>query len=208
MDSSKLVVATIILMISGCADTTAVASECYDEVMTASTVREVSIDLEEIIPGLVGADSAESHWDNIVTINTACEAPPLLPDQFAYFVELNGQDAKPVALVRTKHLSGILFLYHSRGVEEVMTGLAGALVEYESNGNPRRIYKATELLGDEGWARFTRSRVSADSIQRCDQELEHFRYSPEGDIIGQLEEPIRRPLFCEDILFFSSVQGH
>lgn len=87
------------------------------------------------------------------------------------------------------------------GAEETTTGIAAAFIEYR-NGTPIRALKASEFLGNEGWARLTTNTLSATSNTRCDQELEYFTCSDNGDIVGELGTPTRTPLSCENVVPF------
>jgi len=166
----------------------------------------VSVDIELLVPDIVSEPGAGSAWDDIRPVETNCPAPTAFPDHMSPPVSSTGSRtpvAKAVQKVNLPNLNGVVFIYHSRGVEEVMTGLAAALVEYRDDGTPGRMYKASELLRDEGWARLTSSTLTSTSVERCDQQIEYFTYSPEGDITGELQVPERTPRFCEQLMVLS-----
>lgn len=179
---------------------------CRAELDALPVEDSATVDIEFLIEGIVSRLDAEPVWDGIQAIETECRPPRSLPDlmETPAGSEVPGKPrAKPVQKVVLPGLSGIVFIYPSRGVEEVTTGLAASLVEYRDDGTPGRIYKASELLRDEGWARLTSSNFSPQSIVRCDQEIEYFTYSREGDIAGELAAPTRTPRFCEQIMLLA-----
>ncbi|MGQ4660515.1 hypothetical protein [Lysobacter sp. F6437] len=177
-------------------------ADCHVELDWFPIVETTIIDVERLAQYIAVESGGEFYWQGVPQIDTACKAPAILPGQFDRLSSMPnaGQMAKPVSRVRLEGLSGVVFVYISQGAEEVATGLAAALVEYRPDGTPWRVYKASELLRDEGWGRLTTSTLTATSIERCDQELEYFAYSPEGDIVEELEAPIRTPRFCELIV--------
>lgn len=199
---TRLAAAMCLALIAGCGEEAVPIGDCYAELDQLPVVYTVTIDVEELVKNIVGKLGPEPYWPDIPQIDTACEAPAVLPGQSDHFTSTptTSRIAKPVSRVRLDGLSGVVFAYRSRGAEEVMTGLAAALVEYRPDGTPGRIYKASELLGDEGWGRLTTSTLTATSIERCDQELEYFTYSAEGDVVGELEIPARTPRFCEQVV--------
>lgn len=111
--------------------------------------------------------------------------------------------SKPVQRVSVPGLSGVVFVYLSQAEEEVVTGLAAAFVAYRADGKPAYAYKASEILRYEGWGRVTASAVGAASVQRCSLEIEYFRYGENGDVIAELESPVRTPRFCEQLVGLS-----
>lgn len=195
-------VAMCLVLIAGCSENVTRMGNCHAELNGRPVVDTTTIDVEQLVQNIAGKLGGEPYWPDIPQIETSCKAPAVLPDQSDQLasVPTAGQTAKPVSRVRLDGLSGVVFVYRSRGAEEVMTGLAAALVEYRQDGTPGRVYKASELLADEGWGRLTTSTLTATSIERCGQGLEYFAYSPEGDIVEELETPIRAPRFCELIV--------
>lgn len=196
-----LVVALAILA-GGCSRGIAAENTCHEELQKLPVAEAVAIDVEQMVSGIVEKMGTALYWDDVPSIATGCETPRRLPDQYVFTGSHgpSGVEIKPVQALRTAGLSGVIFAYHSRGPEEAMTGLAAALVEYDEDGMPGRVYKATELLGDEGWGRLSKSTFTAESVERCSQEIEYASYSPAGDIVGELETPARTPELCELIL--------
>ena len=193
--------AYVLLMLPGCGMSAPPTDECMAELERVPAVESIAVDLELLVDDIVNRLGAESYWSDINVLSTACPAPGNLPDQY----RLDGisyEDVKAVDLVRVGALSGVVFLYHSRGEEEVLTGVAAALVEYQQDGTPGHTYKLSELLGGEGWARLTKSTVTGTGIRRCTQEVEYATYSDAGDILGELEVPARSPPFCETLMQF------
>ena len=162
--------------------------------------------MELLVPDIASEPGAGYGWDYIQPVETNCPAPTAFPDYMPPPVGSDGPRApvaKAVQKFNLPSLTGVVFIYHSRGAEEVMTGLAAALVEYRDDGTPGRVYKASELLRDEGWARLTSSTLTSTSVERCDQQIEYFTYSPQGDVTGELHVPERTPRFCEQLILFS-----
>jgi hypothetical protein len=197
----------ILILAVGCHASADAGFECADELKVVQTEASVRIDVEKIVDDLVGKLGAEDYWSSIEPIDTSCPRPKELPDLMPIPVGSGDAEAviaKPVRRIKVSGRAGVVFVYRSVGVEETTTGFAAAVVEYRENGEPARIYKASELLSDEGWGRLTTSTLSATSTTRCDQELEFFTYSDNGDIVGELETPTRTPRFCENIISFPS----
>lgn len=192
-----------VALLGGCGASVVESAGCIDELAGLPIADAALIDIEQIVEDIVHKQGAASFWPGLPSIATACETPGALPDQDHFaFAQTEGA-ARPIGRVRVSGLSGVVFAYPSRGAEEIMTGLAAAIVEYRPDGTPGRVYKAAELLVDEGWGRLTTSTLTATSIERCDQVLEYFTYSPEGDIEGELASPTRTPRFCEEIVLLS-----
>jgi len=195
------------LGLAGCSNPGAATEKgCSQELAALPVENSATIDVELLVPGIVAKMGGERMWDAIEVIDTKCPAPGTLPNRMPPPVppgEHSAAAAKPVQKVKLPNASGVVFLYPSQGAEEVMTGLAAALVEYRDDGAPGKIYKASELLRDEGWARLTSSTLTPATIERCDEQIEYFTYSPEGDITGELPTPRRMGRFCEQIMLFS-----
>jgi len=172
------------------------------ELERVPAVESIAVDVELLVDDIVNRLGAESYWSGVNALSTACPAPGNFPDQ-SRRDGVSYEDVKAVDLVRVGALSGIVFLYHSRGEEEILTGVAAALVEYQEDGTPGHAYKLSELLGGEGWARLTKSTVTRAGIRRCTQEVEYATYSDAGDILGELEVPARSPELCETIVRFT-----
>ncbi|MGH8073813.1 MAG: hypothetical protein ACREO4_07045, partial [Lysobacter sp.] len=160
--------------IVGCGANALPTDGCRAELDRLPIVDTTTIDVEILVKDIVDKLGAEPYWSDIPQIDTVCKAPAVLPGQFDHFTPAAGRFAKPVRRVRLDGFSGVVFAYMSEGAEEVVTGLAAALVEYRPNGTSGRVYKASELLRDEGWGRLTTSTLTGTSIERCDQELEYF----------------------------------
>lgn len=197
----------VTVALTGCLNSgAAIGIGCGEELAALTVESSATIDVALLVPDIVEKMGGESMWDAISVIDTDCPVPVALPDHMPPPVpssERQWPAAKPVQKVRLPNVAGVVFLYPSQGVEEVMTGLAAALVEYRDDGTPGRVYKASELLHDEGWARHTSSTLMTTAIERCDQEIEYFTYSPEGDITGELPTPRRMGRFCEQIMLLS-----
>src|SRR5690606_30826237 len=160
--------AYVLLMLSGCGTPAQPADECMAELERVPAVESIAVDVELLVDDIVNRLGAESYWSGVNALSTACPAPGNFPDQ-SRRDGVSYEDVKAVDLVRVGALSGIVFLYHSRGEEEILTGVAAALVEYQEDGTPGHAYKLSELLGGEGWARLTKSTVTRAGIRRCTQ---------------------------------------
>ena len=192
-----------LLLLAGCAGQAVAIDSCTAELAAIAIADSIDVDVERLVPDLVNRQGLEPYWSDIPSLATACRPPARLPDQYVLFgVDEARAYVKAVALVRTKEMSGVVFAYGSVGAEETQTGLAAALVEYRPDGAPRQIYKASEFLAGEGRSRLTRSTITAESIERCTQEIEYAIYSENGDITGELHVPRRQPLGCEHIVQF------
>lgn len=202
MESSAIAAATLVaLTLTGCTEGRASSTSCADELTSAPSVASVTLDIEEITGGgTVERGGSKDEWGDIRSISTSCEPPARLPGENMLLNQSGMRNPpKPVQVVNLPGLSGVVFAYFSRGDEEIMTGYAAALVEYGLNGKPRRSYRATEILWDEGWGRHVTSLLTPAGIRRCSVELEYFTYSG-SDIVGVLETPRRSPPFCEDLV--------
>lgn len=191
---------------SACGHPANAGNACRDELGALPSSNSVSVDMELLVPDIASEPGAGYGWDYIQPVETNCPAPTAFPDYMPPPVGSDGPRApvaKAVQKFNLPSLTGVVFIYHSRGAEEVMTGLAAALVEYRDDGTPGRVYKASELLRDEGWARLTSSTLTSTSVERCDQQIEYFTYSPQGDVTGELHVPERTPRFCEQLILFS-----
>jgi hypothetical protein len=198
------IVLSALVLIPGCHRGATLGQRCLQELDELPVVNSVTIDVEQLVDGIVEKLGVEPYWDDIPTIRTACQAPALLPDQLVVpAASSSGHAPKPVQRMSVPGLSGVVFVYLSQGEEEVVTGLAAAFVGYRADGKPAYAYKASEVLRDEGWGRVTSSAVGAASVQRCSQEIEHFRYAENGDVIGELGSSVRTPRFCEQLALLS-----
>lgn len=204
MNRVQRLIAIPLGLVAGCVEAAA-ATDCLAELQRQPVAEQISVDLREL--AAVDILRAESFWDDLTAIDTACPLPPALPDEASY-PSASRRKVKAVGHVRLEGIRGVLFAYGSRGPEEVMTGVAVAVVEFGPDGKVRRIYKASELLQDEGWARLTTSTLTATSIIRCAQELEYFMYSDDGDVVGTLETPAHGPRSCESIMSPRSNPGN
>lgn len=198
-------VSCLLVLSPGCDEPAVAGDRCIVELAEASVAESTIVDVEQLVPRLVDRLGAEPYWSDVPSITTACRAPGMLPDQERF---LPGREAateyvKAVGIMRTGGVTGMLFAYESRGVEETQTGIAIALVEYRPDGAPERMYKASELLEGETLARLTKSTVTADSIERCTQEIDYAFYAENGDIVGEREVPDRSPPDCETIVQFA-----
>ena len=202
MGNSAIVAATLVaLTLIGCTEGGASVPSCAEELRRAPSVNSVTLDIELITGGgIVERGGSKDEWSDIRSISTSCKPPARLPGENMLLNESGMRHPpKPVQVVNLPGLSGVVFAYSSRGDEEIMTGYAGALVEYGPDGKPRRSYRATEILWDEGWGRHVTSLLTPAGIRRCSIELEYFTYSG-SDIVGVLETPRRSPPFCEDLV--------
>lgn len=176
---------------------------CLAELAAVPPTTAAVVDVELVVPGIVAKLGAEPFWADIRPISTACRAPGSFPDQYRLDGAGEGRDyVKPIARVRTAGVSGVVFAYMSRGVEETLTGVAAALVEYQPDGTVGRVHKASELLGGEGWARLVTTSFTDQFAERCTQEIDYALYSENGDIVGEREVPDRRPRYCEKVVQF------
>ncbi|SKA07973.1 hypothetical protein [Novilysobacter spongiicola] len=189
------------LTLTGCSEGRATTATCLDELQAAPRASSLTLDIEQITGGgTVERGGSKDEWSDIRSISTSCEPPARLPGENMFLNDSGMRDPpKPVQVVNLPGLSGVVFAYSSRGDEEIMTGYAAALVEYGPDGKPRRSYRATEILWDEGWGRHVTSLLTPAGIRRCSVELEYFTYSG-SDIVGVLETPRRSPPFCEDLV--------
>jgi len=195
-------VAALFLLVSSGCDQGLPDNPCRVELAAVRPTDSASVDIELLMPGIVDQLGAEPYWSDVPSIATACQAPKVYPGGLVRS-QANALDrAKAVARFRTGEVSGILFAYPSQGMEESVTGIAVALVEYPSNGVPGRVYKASELLNDEGWGHLTKSRFLGNGIERCTQEIAYVTYADNGDILGELAVPNRSPPYCEQIVQF------
>ena len=82
----------------------------------------------------------------------------------------------------------IQFVYPSIG--DYGPGLASSVVFYDDAGHPI----ATNLVSEyHSWenASILYSVMSSGKIESCRQNIEYFSYSQDGDILGELESPLR-----------------
>jgi len=200
------VLAWLLFLPSGCKGAESGNERCSAELAAVPRASTAQVDLELVVPGIVEKHGAEPYWTEIRTISTACAAPRTFPDQFRIDAPNEQDEVKAIAHVRTDGVSGVVFAYRSRGVEETLTGVAAALVEYGADGKPERIHKSSELLGGEGWARLVATSYTDEFAERCTQEIDYAIYSEAGDIVGEREVPDRSPRYCEKIMQFPPPQ--
>jgi len=185
-------------LLGGCSPSAA-ESPCFQEPLVIPVVRSVTLDIEDMVEGVVEKIGSEPLWDDIQPIATSCKPPATLPNQLDPLAQAVSRHLpKPVQLVNLPGVSGVVFAYFSQGEEEVVTGIATALVEYHPDGTPARTFKVAEVLRGEGWGRHTLSNLTQESIQYCSQEIEYFGYADNGDVIGELDSPTRTQRVCEE----------
>lgn len=94
----------------------------------------------------------------------------------------------------------ILFVSKAEDVVsgEMLEGAAGNLVFYK-DGEPTESRLVAKLVTEEGFGLSRSARVLNDHIEICDQEVEFFQYTEEGDIVGLLDEPERKQCKVERI---------
>lgn len=193
----KTILGSVVLL-GGCSQGTA-ESRCFEELRAAPVVMSLTLDVADLMEGAVEKLGSEPLWDDIQPIATSCEPPATLPNQLAPLAQpASRQVPKPVQLVNLPGMSGVVFAYFSQGEEEVVTGIATALVEYRPDGTPGRTYKTAEILRGEGWGRHTLSHLTRESIQYCSQEVEYFVYADNGDAVGELDSPSRMQRICDE----------
>lgn len=198
--ASLAIILSAVVLFLGCHRGTISGSGCLEELSALPAADSVTIDVEQLVDGIVGKLGVEPYWADIPTIATDCQVPAVLPGQLVVSANSPEHAPRPVQAVNVPGLSGMVFVYFSQGEEEVVTGLAAAFVGYRADGKPAYVYKASEVLRDEGWGRITTSVAGAASVQRCSQEIEYSRYAENGDVIAELESPVRMPRFCEQVV--------
>lgn len=199
--SSRPSIFGVLVLVAGCHAPAGAGVQCAEELAATPVTAAARIDVEEIVDGLVMKAGSENYWDSIDPISTYCPVPEDLPDFMPAppgSRRSSSEMIKPVRRISIPGRVGVVFVYHSVGVQEAATGFAAAFVEYPEKGEAK-VYKASELLTDEGWGRLTSSTLTASSTTRCNQELEFFEYSETGDIVGELLTPTRTPLLCKDV---------
>lgn len=200
---NRLALSTTMLavhLISGCNGGGLSKDPCRVELETLTMSDSVTINMERLVDGIAKDPDSERYWNDIPTITTGCQAPAVLPDQRFFGSGTSSHAPKPIQLVRFPDFFGAVFVYPSQGEEEVVTGVAAALVTYRTDGRANYVYKAAETLRYEGAGIVTTSTLSSESVRRCLQKSEYAKYAENGDIIGRLEVPYRSLRFCENIM--------